>query len=60
MASKDITRYTLIHIEEPFIKGDQISNALRLHKSGQLKTQLDYSEYLRLTCGKSDEEIERL
>ncbi|KAL7452143.1 hypothetical protein ACHAWC_003867 [Mediolabrus comicus] len=60
VASQDITRYTLIHIEEPFIKGDQISNALRLHKSGQLKTQIDDTEYLRHTCGKSDDEIDRL
>ncbi len=60
VASEDITRYTLIHIEEPFIKGGQISNALRLHKSGQLKTQLADTEYLRHTCGKSDDEIDRL
>jgi hypothetical protein len=60
VASHDIERYSLIHIEEPYIKGDQISNALHLHKSGKLTSQLDDTEYLKHMCGKSDEEIERL
>ena len=58
VASRDIERYTLIHIETPFIKGDQISNALKLHNNGQLTSQLDDTEYLKQMCGKSDEEIE--
>ena len=60
VAARDIERYTLIHIETPFIKGDQISNALNLHNNGQLKSKLDDKEYLKHICGKSDEEIERL
>ena len=59
VASQDIERYTLIHIEEPFMKGEEISNALRLHNS-QLKSQRDDTEYLNHVCGKSDENIERL
>lgn len=59
VASRDIERYTVIHIEEPFIKGAQISNALSLHNNGQLTSQSDDTAYLKHTCGKSDEEIER-
>lgn len=60
IALKDIEKHTLIHVEEPFLKGRQIDQALNLHSNGNLESHLDDKEYLKSTCGKSDEDIDNL
>ena len=60
VASRDIEKHTLIHIEAPFLKGDQIDQALDRHINGTHSSQLEDKDYLRKHCGKSEEEIDRL
>eukprot|EP00581_Thalassiosira_minuscula_P032502 CAMPEP_0183784868 /NCGR_PEP_ID=MMETSP0739-20130205/66213_1 /TAXON_ID=385413 /ORGANISM="Thalassiosira miniscula, Strain CCMP1093" /LENGTH=392 /DNA_ID=CAMNT_0026028859 /DNA_START=69 /DNA_END=1247 /DNA_ORIENTATION=- len=60
VARQTIEKHTLVHTEEPFLKGSEISDTLDLHKNGQHKSEMDDKEYLKSICGKSEEDIGNL
>jgi len=59
-ARRTIPKHTLIHVEEPLLKGHQIHEALRRHRTGRLPTRQDDERYLRTECGLSDADVESL
>eukprot|EP00957_Ditylum_brightwellii_P095007 7235236-Ditylum_brightwellii.AAC.1 len=51
VASQDIEKHTLIHVESPLLRGQQSSIALERHTTGQHKSKQDDVEYLQNECG---------
>ncbi|EJK67077.1 hypothetical protein THAOC_11935 [Thalassiosira oceanica] len=60
VATRALANYTLLHTEEPFLRGPEISRALELHEDGTLKSQLDDTAFMREECGKAQEDIDEL
>ena len=60
VALRDINEHTLIHTEEPFLRGPQVCQALDNHVNDVHKSDVDDKEYLKKLCHKSDEEIDHL
>eukprot|EP00957_Ditylum_brightwellii_P142974 10893798-Ditylum_brightwellii.AAC.1 len=60
IASQDIDQHTLIHVEFPLLRGQQISIALKRHTNGQHTSKQDDIKYLQTECGMTDGDIEQL
>ena len=60
VATRELAKHTLIHTEEPFLRGPEISRALELHDDGTLKSQLDDTAFMREKCGKAQADIDEL
>ena len=60
VALRDVDEHTLIHTEEPFLRGPQLNQALDNHMNGIHESELDDKGYLKNECHKSDDEIDHL
>ena len=60
LATRALAKHTLLHTEEPFLRGSEISRALELHDDGTLTSQLDDTAHLREECGKTQADIDEL